>query len=686
MLITEANSRLGRSLSAAAGVCALSVSLIAGTPAQARPAARPEKGGKGAAPAGAAGAPKAERMLIERELSNDEEVARGLREFYTKHEYRIAMRDGVKLFTNVYAPKDHASSYPIILMRTPYGVGPYGVDNFPSAGQGHAMLKFWPSVSLIRHGAIFVLQDVRGKMMSEGTFVDVRPHIANKRSPKDIDESSDAWDTIDWLIKKVPGNNGRVGIWGNSYPGFYAAQAAIDAHPALVAVSPQAPVTDWFVGDDFHHNGAFLLADAFLFYGNFGRPRPEPTVQMKWDFDPERGDLYDYFMKIGRLADADVRLTGGRLPFWQDCVAHPDRDEFWRARDPRPHLKKIRPAVMTVGGWYDAEDLWGTLATYRAIEKQSPGATNTIVMGPWRHGGQIRTDGDQLGDLSFGARTAVFYREQIITPFFLRHLKGASTGPALPEAWMFETGTNEWRSYAAWPPPGTRAVPLRLGAGGRLLSPAQAVGAASGEAFDGYVSDPRKPVPYRDRMGGRREAEYMVEDQRFAARRPDVLVYQTEPLSGDVSLAGPIVADLWVSTTGTDADFVVKVVDVFPDRAADPEPNPRGVRMGGYQALVRAEVMRGRYRKGLERPEPFVPGEPTRVRFELSDVNHTFRAGHRVMVQIQSSWFPLVDRNPQRFIDIYHASEADMQTATHRVYRDGAHPSTVTVGLLRGEL
>lgn len=636
----------------------------------------------GRASAAPAPAP-ADTPLIPRELHTDEEKARALREFYTKHELRIPMRDGAHLFTNVYVPKDRSRPYPFILLRTPYGVAPYGVDNYPSAREPHTLVGLAPAPELLRHGFIFVLQDVRGRMMSEGRFSDIRPLVPGKRAPSDVDESTDAYDTIDWLVKNVPNNNGRVGVWGNSYPGFYATMAAVDAHPALKAVSPQMPVTEWFLGDDFHHNGALFLADLFLFMADFGKPRPQPTPVWTWDFDARHGDLYDFFMQLGTLADADQRWVGRPVELWRASVEHPTRDAFWRARDPRPHLRGVRPAVMTVGGWFDSDDLFGTLATYRAIEQQSPGTTNTLVMGPWRHGGQYRTDGESLGDLSFGGKTARFYRESILTPFFLHHLKGQKIAP-IPEAWAFETGANEWRTYDAWPPPQARPTPLHFASRGRLLT-APADDAADG-TFDSYVSDPRKPVPYRERLSAHRDPEYMVEDQRFAARRPDVLVYATEPLSADVTLAGPIEADLWIETSGTDSDFVVKLIDAFPENAADPDPNPRGTRMGGYQALLRGEVMRGRFRNSFERPEPFTPGVPARVRFTLPDVNHTFRTGHRVMVQVQSSWFPLVDRNPQVFIDIYHARESDFRAATQKLHRGGAHRSTVILPVLRGRL
>ncbi len=622
---------------------------------------------------------KSDKPLIQRELNTDEELAQALHEHYTKFEYRIPMRDGVRLFTHVYVPKDHTQRYPILMTRTPYGIAPYGIDNYPTAKQQRTVRNLSPAPSLIAHGMIFVLQDVRGKMMSEGTFTDVTPYIPNKRTAKDVDESSDAYDTIDWLVKNVPANNGKVGIWGNSYPGFYAAQAAIDAHPALKAVSPQMPVTEWFLGDDFHHNGALFLADAFLFYANFGRPRPAPTPKVRWDFEHDSGDIYDYFLRLGPLFDADTRIVGTSLPFWQACVDHPSRDEYWKSRDPRPHLRNLRPAIMTVGGWYDAEDLFGTMSTFRTIEKQSPGTSSTLVVGPWKHGGQYRSEGDSLGDLRFGAKTARFYQQHILVPFFLSHLKGIKAD-APPKAWVFETGSNEWRRYPSWPPPAAKPTPFWFSEGGRLTT--ERVLAQPG-AFDRYVSDPQKPVPFRERLSAQRDPEYMVEDQRFASRRPDVLSYVANVQDSDVTVAGPIDVDLWVSTTGSDADFVVKVIDVYPDHAADPDPNPRGVRMGGYQALVRGEVMRARFRSSFEKPAPMTPNEPTRIRFQLPDVNHTFRSGHRIMVQVQSSWFPLVDRNPQQFVDIYRAKDSDFQIATQTVYRGGDKHSSVTLPMIK---
>lgn len=625
-----------------------------------------------------------ESPLVPYEIATDADYARAIREFYTKYEYRVPMRDGVNLHTTVFVPKDDTRKYPVLLQRTPYSTSPYGVENYPAANDSYALRRQAPSRLFVREGYIFVHQDVRGRMMSEGTFVDVRPVLGSGAKPKDIDESTDAFDTIDWIVKAVPRNNGRVGVWGISYPGFYAAQAAINAHPALKAVSPQAPVTDWFIGDDFHHNGAFFLADAFGFYSSFGKPRPAPTPKMSWGFDYGTGDLYDFYLALGPLPNANAKYFDGKLPFWNDLMAHGTLDAFWQARNPRPHYKNIRPAVMTVGGWFDAEDAFGALATYRAIETQKPQGSNTIVMGPWRHGGWARADGDHLGNISFGAKTSMFYRDKIEFPFFESHLRDRPA-PKQPEAWMFETGVNAWHALPAWPPKEMKPVRVYMRGSGKLSAEAP-LASDEGGLGDSYVSDPRKPVPYLGRAAGEIDADYMTDDQRFASRRPDVLTYVTSVAKEDVTLAGPLEASLWVTTTSTDADFVVKIIDVHPDNAIDPEPNPRGVRMAGYQQLVRGEVMRGKFRESFERPIPFKPGEPTKVQFTLPDVFHTVRAGHRLMIQVQSTWFPLVDRNPQTFVDIYQAKESDFKVATHQVLRAPDRPSSVVLPVLSGQL
>jgi putative CocE/NonD family hydrolase len=587
---------------------------------------------------------------------------------YTKYEVRIPMRDGARLFTAVYVPKE-PGTYPILLCRTPYGVAPYGPDRYKEA--------IGPSELFQKEGYILVYQDVRGRFKSEGTFVNVRPYVPDK-GPKEVDEASDAYDTIDWLVKNVRGNSGKVGIWGISYPGFYAAYALLDSHPALKAVSPQAPIADWFLGDDFHHNGAFFLPHAFNFFATFGT-EPAGTVPKTFPrFDHGTPDGYRYFLSLPPLSEVDAKLFGGKAKFWDDLVAHDTYDAFWKARTLVPHLGKVKPAVLTVGGWYDAEDLYGALRIYRTIEASSPGVPNSLVMGPWSHGGWSRTPGDALGDVRFADRTSEFFREKIEFPFFQHWLKGTGDGKP-PEAWVFETGTNVWRALPAWPPKEAKTKRLFLAPNGTLAE----IPPADAEAFDEYVSDPARPVPFVSETTIGMAREYMTADQRLAGTRPDVLVYQTEPLPEDLTVAGPIGVSLAVSTTGTDADFVVKLIDVYPDDFPDPSPNPRNVRMGGYEQLVRGEPFRGKFRRSFEKPEPFTPGKPETIAFTMPDAFHTFRSGHRVMVQVQSTWFPLVDRNPQVFMNIFTAKPEDYRKATQRVYRSRELPSSLELNVLR---
>jgi putative CocE/NonD family hydrolase len=592
-----------------------------------------------------------------------------IRAAYTKYEYRIAMRDGKKLFTSVYAPKDDSKTYPILIMRTPYSCKPYGVDQYRG--------DIGPSPQLVKEGYIFVYQDVRGRWMSEGDYVNMRPHKAKKDGPQDTDESTDTYDTIDWLVKHVANNNGKVGLWGISYPGFYAAAGMIDAHPALKAVSPQAPICDWFVGDDFHHNGALFLPHFFNFIVNFGRPRPEPTKKGPINFEHDTNDGYDFFMKLGPLAHANTKFLKNDIAFWDDLLAHPDYDDFWRARNLRPHLKDIKPAVLTVGGWFDAENLFGALQTFQSVDKGGPKADNMLVMGPWSHGGWHRSDGEALGDISFNAKTAAYFREQVEFAVFERYLKDKGEFKH-PKTWMFETGTNQWRKYETWPPKNAEQTTLYFQRSNKL-STKQPPPTSLPAEYDEYISDPAKPVPYFDKTHIGMAAEYMTGDQRFAARRPDVVVYQTEPLDDDFTIAGPIDVELHVSTTGGDSDWVVKLIDVYPDDYPDPKTNPSNVHMSGYQQLLRGDVMRGKYRNSYEKPEAFSPDKPEKVKFTLNDCCHTFRTGHRIMVQVQSTWFPLVDRNPQKFVDIYKAKEEDFQKATQRVYRSSAQASQITV-------
>lgn len=591
---------------------------------------------------------------------------------YTKYEYRIPMRDGKLLFTAVYVPKDQSKTYPFMINRTPYSVRPYGVDQYkPDLG---------PYPAYGTKGYIFVYQDVRGRWMSEGEFVNVRPYKPIKNGPQDIDETSDTYDTIDWLVKHVPNNNGKAGLAGISYPGFYSSCGMIDAHPALVAVSPQAPVTDWFIGDDWHHNGALFLNHNFNFMSSFGRPRPEPTKKFLFAFDHGTPDGYQFFMNLGPLSEVNQRYFDGKVAFWDEIMAHGTYDDFWKARNIRPHLKNIRPAVLNVGGWFDAENLYGALETYKAVETGSPATTNLLVMGPWRHGGWVRDDGSLLGNVRFNLDTAKFYQENIELPFFEHYLKGEGE-MKLPEAWVFETGTNDWLRFDAWPPKNTQRKSFYLSAGGGLASEAPAASEPA-DAHDQYVSDPAKPVPFLDKITNLMAITYMLDDQRFASRRPDVLVYQSPVLEEDIRIAGPVEVELHVATTGTDSDFVVKLIDVYPSDYPDPDPNPTGARMGNFEQLIRGDVMRGKFRNSFETPEPFKPGEPTVIRFTLPDTSHAFRTGHRIMVHVQSSWFPLVDRNPQKFVDIYHAKETDFQKATQQVFRSSAHPSHVTLHVL----
>ena len=603
-----------------------------------------------------------------------------VRENYSKFEYKIPMRDGALLFASVYIPKDvftDAKTYPIMLSRTPYNVAPYGVDKYrPTLG---------PSELFAREKFIFVYQDVRGRFMSEGSFTIIRPHNPNKKGPKDVDESSDSYDTIEWLIKNVPGSIPKVGMWGISQPGFFTTAGMIDAHPALIAVSPQAPVTDYYLGDDSYHNGAFMLAHRFRFYQSFkqreGDPAPPPAASVP--FDAGTPDGYEFYLSLGSLANADEKYFKHQQPFWLQNVDNTTYNEFWKSRSIWRHLTGIKPAVMTVGGWFDQEDPQGPLRMFDFMEHHEPPKTNMLVMGPWNHGGFSRGDGDRLGNVNFGSKTGIYYREKIELPFFMYHLKAKGDGK-FPRAYVFQTGLNLWRKFDAWPPVDAKSATLHLDAKGRLNWDAPKTA-----AFDEYISDPEKPVPYIGYVSMAVRPDYMTEDQRFAATRTDVLVYKTEPLDHDVTIYGPISVDLKVSTTGTDSDFVVKLIDVYPADMPDynapavapgarPAVEPaNAVKVGGYQQLVRGEPFRGKYRKGFDQPTPFEPGKPDHINYQLPDVAHTFRAGHRIMIQVQSSWFPLNDRNPQKFMEIPKALSTDFQKATQHVYRGGADGSKV---------
>lgn len=603
-----------------------------------------------------------------------------VRQYYRKVEQLVPMRDGVKLATIVYVPRDadRAHPYPFLMERTPYSAGPRGADNYPLRGPG-------PSRELSQEKYIFVYQDVRGRYLSEGQFEEVTPALNNPPKPglkgqnAPHDESTDTYDTIEWLLKNVPGNNGKVGIMGISYPGFYATASLPGAHPALKAVSPQAPVTDEFIGDDARHNGAFFLLDNFSFTNYFDAPRPQPVAKYDELFDLKITDAYQFFLKLGPLKNANApQYFNNRARIWNEYLQHDTYDAYWQARNIRPHLTGVRPAVLVVGGWYDAEDLFGALHTYQAIEKQNPKATSRLVMGPWTHGAWARPEWRKFGPYDFGQNTAQHYRQTLETPFFNYYLKGkGSFNPA--EATVFDTGVNQWKDYPAWPPRAAENRPFYLNNAGQL-SPSTPT---SGSPADEYISDPAHPVPYTAAIQGGRNNEYMIEDQRFAAQRPDVLNYQTEPLTEDLTVAGPLGVDLWVSTSGTDADFVVKLIDVLPDDTPAPVPNPKNVQLAGAQRLVRADVFRGRFRNNFEKPEAFQPNVPTEVEYELNDVLHTFKKGHRLLVQVQSTWFPLVDLNPQQFVNISTADVAAFKKATIRIYHEPGHASAVRLPVLK---
>ncbi|WP_462274668.1 CocE/NonD family hydrolase [Ferruginibacter sp.] len=600
-----------------------------------------------------------------------------VRDNYYKIERQISMRDGIKLFTAFYIPKDSSEKHPILLNRTPYSCSPYGEDKF----NARLYESYW--INYLKEGYIIAIQDVRGKWMSEGDYVDVRPFNPNKKG-KDFDEASDTYDAIDWMINNIPSNNKRVGVFGISYPGFYSTMAALSDHPALKAVSPQAPVTDWFMGDDFHHNGALMIMDGFNFYSGFGKPRPKPTTVGSPGFTIPSQDNYDFFLKMGAVKNF-TKIMGDSIAFWKDLMNHPDYDEWWKARNPRNFVSHVKPAMLIVGGLFDAEDCYGAWNLYKAIEDKSKNTDNRLVMGPWFHGGWGgRSNGDYMGNVRFGSRTSEYYQRNIEIPFFNFYLKLKGTVRDIAEANIFFTGANEWKRLEQWPPKNVVYKNLYAIRNGKLDFDNSANKSTLGddrsdlhapEHFTEYISDPAHPVPYTEDVHLGRTREYMTDDQRFASRRTDVLTFSSPVLTDDITLAGPLVADLMVSLSTTDADFVVKLIDVFPDDFKYDEKefgkgNGKDYPMGGYQMLVRGEIMRGKFRNSFEKPEPFVPGKITEVKYTLPDIAHTFKKGHKIMIQVQSSWFPIADRNPQVFTDIYHCNDSDFQKSTIRVYHD----------------
>lgn len=576
-----------------------------------------------------------------------------VREHYEKTEQLIPMRDGTKLFTAIYTPKDQTKKYPVLLNRTPYTVAPYGANEYKKS------LGNFPAE--MREGFIFVYQDVRGKWMSEGEFEDVRP-VNKTKNKKAIDESTDTYDTLEWLAKNMKNYNQKAGIYGISYPGFYSTMSLVNSHPTLKAVSPQAPVTNWFLGDDFHHNGVLFLNDSFKFMSSFGVKRPQPITPDKGPKSLEYPikDNYRFYLEGGSVKELKDKYFQDNIKFYNDLFAHPDYDQFWQDRNPLPHLTNVKPAVMTVGGFFDAEDVYGAFETYKAIEKQNPNATNILVAGPWFHGGWVRSKADTFGDMQFGTPTGEYYQQQIELPFFNYYLK--DKGNFKPtEAQIFITGSNEWKQFDTWPPKNVTTQKMYLQANGKI-----SFQQTNNTSFDEYIADPNNPVPYQGGVLESRPREYMVDDQRFASTRPDVMVYQTDILTEDMTITGPIINHLFVSSTGTDADYVVKLIDVFPEDT----PKYNGKLMAGYQNLIRAEIMRGKYRNSFEKPEAMVPNLKTNVTYSMPDVGHTFKKGHRIMIQVQNTWFPLADRNPQQFMNVYEATAKDFLKQTQRIYHD----------------
>lgn len=590
-------------------------------------------------------------------------------ENFHKIERMVPMRDGVKLHTSIYVPKDTTERHPFLIVRTPYASFPYGENQFGSRYLVRHQRYY------LREGYIMIHQDVRGRWMSEGEFVDVRPFNANKKG-NETDEASDTYDLIEWLLNNIANNNGRAGVQGISYPGFYATMAALSNHPALKAVSPQAPVTEWFLGDDFHHNGAFLLMDSFGFLSGFGQHRPKPTTVGPKPFDFHSSDSYQFFLKAGAIKNLNTLYFKDSIAYWKELFEHPNYDDWWKARNTRNFVSNVKPATLVVGGLFDAEDCYGAWRLYEAIEKKSKN-DNRLVIGPWSHGQWGGADGSSLGNIRFGSNTSLWYQNQIEIPFFNYYLKGKGTVNQIAEANIFISGENQWHQFPQWPPKGKSDRDMYLQASGKLSWTRPAAGSAPSS----YVSDPSKPVPFAEDVQLGRTNNYMTDDQRFAARRTDVLTFETEELMDDLTLTGTVIANLMVSISGTDADFVVKIIDVFPDEFSYETKSKYP--MGGYQMLVRGEVMRGRFRNSFEKPEPFTPDKVERVRFELPDIAHRFQKGHRMMIQIQSSWFPLVDRNPQKFVNIYTANDSDYQKSTVRVFHDNKNASSIVLPVLK---
>ncbi len=594
------------------------------------------------------------------------------RKNYDKAEYMIPMRDGIKLFTQVYTPKDMSQKYPILLFRTPYSIGYYRPE----------ILRRYlgPNSLYASEGFIFVYQDVRGKFKSEGEFIVMKPHKTEKRTAKDTDESSDTYDTIEWVLKNIPNHNGRVGQWGISYPGFQTVMGMIDAHPALKASSPQASPSDMWIGDDFHHNGAFRLMYTFGWLSSNAAVRKGTTETRSARFDYGTPDGYKFFLELGSISNINKKYFQNRVPTWNEYMEHGNYDDYWKKQNMLPYLEDIDHAILNVASWFDAEDFYGPMSIYYTIEEKNPGNKSILVVGPWQHGGWARSSGDSLGFIHFGSNTSDFFKEKVEFPFFLFYLKDKGE-MTLPEAQVFVTGSNQWQSFDSWPPGNTLEKNLYLKSNGKLsFSPPEG---KTEDTADSFISDPGKPVPFSAKPGTSQGHVWMIEDQRFASRRPDVLVYETDVLTEDITIAGPIIASLFFSTTGTDADWIVKLIDVLPGDTPNPNPNPQNVKMGDFQMLLAGEVFRSKYRNSFEKPEALVPNEVTNIEFDLHDKCHAFLKGHKIMVQIQSTWFPVIDRNPQKFVNIYSAQDSDFQKARHTIHRSGLHSSHLKLRILQ---
>jgi len=602
-------------------------------------------------------------------FSQNNNNASFIKENYSKKEVFITMRDGVKLFTAIYTPVDSSTAYPILMERTPYSCSPYGADKLPG--------RLGPNTDLMKGKFIMVYQDVRGRYKSEGNFQEMTPAIDNKKTKKEVDESSDTYDTIDWLLTNTK-NNGNVGLYGISYPGFYASASLPDGHPAIKAVSPQAPVTDEFIGDDCNHNGTFFLLDNFDFYNYFDGDKNEAGDNYKPVFTAKPGtDVYQFFLKMGSLKNANGSQYFNGRGIWGQTLIHDTYDSFWKSRNIRPHLKNIKPAVLVVGGLFDAEDMFGAMRTYEAIEKQTPKNNNRIILGPWTHGAWAGGSWTKFGSHDFGSNLNEYYKN-IETGFFNFYLKNQGDFN-LPEATVFETGSNQWKQYSTWPPAESQNKTFYFQDAGKLSTdkPNQK------NNFNEYVSDPNKPLPYTNGTYARRNNEYLVEDQRFAEKFPEVVSFKSDVLTEDMTITGRIKANLFVSTTGTDADFIVKLIDVLPDDEPNPNPNPRNFQMAGFERMVRAEVFRGKFRNSYEKPQPFTPGKIEKISFDLNEVDHVFKKGHRIMVQVQSTWFPIIDRNPQKFMKIPDANENDFQKSTIRIYHDASNASNIVLPVMK---